>query len=115
MPPALENGVRGWLRSGEWQPEVGALHVADITLGLAMAALDPAHPGDQLLKRVELVGALAGMRVTGQAFSRIALRPLSPSAAVRPRGHCPEDWSGPEVSVARLTSWHQRSLRSTRG
>src|SRR5271157_1950388 len=70
MPPALENGVRGWLRSDEWKPEVGALHVADITFGLAMAALDPAHPGDQLLKRVELVGGLAGMRVTSLAFAR---------------------------------------------
>ena len=33
-----------------------------------MAALDPAHPRDQLLKGIELIGGLAGMRVTGLAF-----------------------------------------------
>ena len=30
----------------------------------------PAHPGDQLLQRVILVGGLAGVRVAGEPFAR---------------------------------------------
>ena len=52
--------------SQQGQREIGALDVADVALGLPMAALDPAHPGDLLLQRIILVGRLAGVGVAGR-------------------------------------------------
>ena len=53
------------------QGKVGALDVADVALGLTMTAFDAAQPGDSLLERVITIGALAGVRVAGAAFSRL--------------------------------------------
>ena len=48
-----------------------ALDVADVGFGLAMAALDPAHPGDLLLEGIVPIGRLAGVRVAGHSLSRL--------------------------------------------
>src|SRR5262249_39811363 len=60
-------------RSGGWQRKNGALDVVDEGFRLPMSAFNPAHPGDHLLKCVESIRRLTGVRVAGQSLSRLSL------------------------------------------